>query len=195
MGSNVVISAQTGEANQKFYFDQTTKTIKTAAQANRSLDIASNGGSTNLQVGVTSNVWWQNFRFQGERFVNCQSGKAIEIQRDGDGQNVYIQHKPRGGLTQKFLIKYVDNTKVDRKYSKGELNKEYGLKVGIPFSIYTRMRCQFAIDIKEDKLVVKRKNGQKSQNFIFNDDTRTITSLEFPEQSFGIQSSGKNRHL
>jgi hypothetical protein len=58
MGSNVVISAQTGEANQKFYFDQTTKTIKTAAQANRSLDIASNGGSTNLQVGVTSNVWW-----------------------------------------------------------------------------------------------------------------------------------------
>lgn len=58
MGSNVVISAQTGEANQKFYFDQTTKTIKTAAQANRSLDIASNGGSTNLQVGVTSSVWW-----------------------------------------------------------------------------------------------------------------------------------------
>lgn len=58
MGSNVVISAQTGEANQRFYFDQTTKTIKTAAQANRSLDIASNGRSTNLQVGVTSNVWW-----------------------------------------------------------------------------------------------------------------------------------------
>jgi hypothetical protein len=58
MGSNVVISAQTGEANQKFYFDQATKTIKTAAQANRSLDIASNGRSTNLQVGVTSSVWW-----------------------------------------------------------------------------------------------------------------------------------------
>jgi hypothetical protein len=58
MGSNVVISAQTGEAKQIFYFDQTTKTIKTAAQANRSLDIASNGRSTNLQVGVTSSVWW-----------------------------------------------------------------------------------------------------------------------------------------
>jgi hypothetical protein len=111
---------------------------------------------------VTSSVWWQNFKFQGERIVNCQSGKAIEIQRDGDGQNVYIQHKPRGGNTQKFLIKYVDNTKVDRRYSKGELNKEYGLKVGIPFSIYTRMRCEFAIDIKDDKLVVKRKNGDKS---------------------------------
>jgi len=57
------------------------------------------------------------------------------------------------------LIKYVDNTKVDRKYSKGELNKEYGLKVGMPFSIYTRMRCQFAIEIVGDKLVTKRKNG------------------------------------
>ena len=40
---------------------------------------------------------------------------------------------------QKFGIRYVDNTKVDRRYSKGELNKEFGLKVGIQFSFYTRM--------------------------------------------------------
>jgi hypothetical protein len=93
------------------------------------------------------------------------------------------------------LIKYIDNTKVDRKYSKGELNKEYGLQVGIPFSIYTRMRCGFAITIMGDKLVTKRKNGEKPQNFIFNDDTRTITSLEFPEMSIGIQGNGKNRGL
>jgi hypothetical protein len=108
---------------------------------------------------------------------------------------VFIQHKPRGGNNQKFLIKYVDNTKVDRKYSKGELNKEYGLKVGMPFSIYTRMRCQFALDVIQDKLVTKRKNGLKSQNWVFNDDTRTITSLDFPEMSFGIHANGKNRHL
>jgi hypothetical protein len=43
------------------------------------------------------------------------------------------------------------------------------------------MGCGKAIDIVKNGLVVKRKNGKKTQNWIFNDDTRTITSLEFPE--------------
>jgi hypothetical protein len=75
------------------------------------------------------------------------------------------------------------------------LNKEFGFKVGMPFSIYTRMSCGRTIDIVGNHLVVKRKNGNKTQNWIFNDDTRTVTSLEFPEQSFGIHADGKNRSL
>jgi hypothetical protein len=117
----------------------------------------------------------------------------MEVARDGDGQNVFVQHHPRNSKNQKFNIKYVDNTKVDRKYSKGELNKEFGIKVGLPFSIYTSMGCGKAIDIVGNHLVVKRKNGNKTQNWIFNDDTRTFTSLEFPEQSFGMHADGKNR--
>jgi hypothetical protein len=73
------------------------------------------------------------------------------------------------------------------------LNKEFGIKVGLPFSIYTRMSCGKAIDVVGAKLVVKRKNGNKTQNWIFNDDTRTISSLEFPEESFGLHADGKNR--
>jgi hypothetical protein len=41
--------------------------------------------------------------------------------------------------------------------------------------------------------VVKRKNGDKTQNWIFNDDKRTFQSLEFPERSFGLHANGKNR--
>jgi hypothetical protein len=108
---------------------------------------------------------------------------------------VFVQHKPRNSNTQKFAIRYVDNTKVDRRYSKGETNKEFGLKVGLPFSIYTRMACGKTIDIVGNSLVVKRKNGAKTQNWIFNDDKRTIQSLEFPEQSFGIHADGKNRSV
>jgi hypothetical protein len=89
----------------------------------------------------------------------------------------------------------VDNTKVDRRYSKGELNKEFGFIVGIPFSIYTRMSCGKTIDIVGNSLVVKRKNGSKTQNWIFNDDKRTLASLEFPELSFGLHADGKNRGL
>jgi hypothetical protein len=57
------------------------------------------------------------------------------------------------------------------------------------------MRCGKAIDIVGNGVVVKRKNGNKSQNWIFNDDKRTIQSLEFPEMSFGIHKDGKNRAL
>jgi hypothetical protein len=106
---------------------------------------------------------------------------------------VFVQHQPRNSKTQKFNIKYVDNTKVDRRYSKGETNKEFGLKVGIPFSIYTRMGCGKAIEVVGKSLVIKRKNGKKTQNWIFNDDKRTIQSLEFPELSLGLHADGKNR--
>ena len=54
MGSNVVINQQTGEVNQKFYFDPTTMTIKTSSMNNRSLNVASSGRSTNLEVNGTS---------------------------------------------------------------------------------------------------------------------------------------------
>lgn len=58
MGSNVVINPQTGEANQKFYFDPTTRTIKAVSMANRSFNVANNGRSTNLEVNSTNGQWW-----------------------------------------------------------------------------------------------------------------------------------------
>jgi hypothetical protein len=127
--------------------------------------------------------------------MNCQSGKVLEITRDSDGQNVFVQRTPNGSVNQKFNIRYVDNTKVDRRYSKGETNKEFGIKVGLNFSIYSRMRCGKAIDIVGNSLVVKRKNGRKTQNWIFMDDKRTFQSVEFPEMSFGIHADGKNRNV
>jgi hypothetical protein len=54
IGSNVVINSQTGEVNQKFIFDPATMTIKTQSQANRSLNVASNGKSTNLEINSTN---------------------------------------------------------------------------------------------------------------------------------------------
>jgi len=57
------------------------------------------------------------------------------------------------------------------------------------------MQCGLTIDIAGNSLVVKRKNGTKTQNWIFHDDKRTIESLEFPEMSLAVHASGKNRHL
>jgi hypothetical protein len=55
------------------------------------------------------------------------------------------------------------------------------------------MTCGKTIDLVSNHLVVKRENGRKTQNWVFNDDTRTITSYEFPEQSLGLHADGKNR--
>jgi hypothetical protein len=55
------------------------------------------------------------------------------------------------------------------------------------------MNCAHPIDVVGRGLVVKRKAGSKTQNWIFNDDTRTITSVEFPETSMQIHADGKNR--
>jgi hypothetical protein len=58
MSTNVVINPQTGESNQKFYFDPTTRTVKAVSMPNRSFNIASNGRSTNLEVNSTNGQWW-----------------------------------------------------------------------------------------------------------------------------------------
>jgi hypothetical protein len=43
---------------QTWRFDQVTKTIKHQYYKSYSLDIASNGGSTNLRITTTNSRWW-----------------------------------------------------------------------------------------------------------------------------------------
>jgi hypothetical protein len=58
MGNNVVISAQTGEANQRFYYDYTYKVIRTLATSGRALNVANNGSSNNLEINSVNSAWW-----------------------------------------------------------------------------------------------------------------------------------------
>ena len=43
---------------QQFYFDQATKTIKSQQYKDRSLNIAGNGASKNLEMLTTNARWW-----------------------------------------------------------------------------------------------------------------------------------------
>lgn len=49
------------------------------------------------------------------------------------------------------------------------------------------------MDYAGNSMLVKRKNGSKSQKWIFDDDSRTIQSVSSPGQSWGIHADGKNR--
>jgi hypothetical protein len=58
-GNNLVIKQKNGfYETQKWYFDQTTKTIKSVARPDMSWDIQSAGKSSNLQVWKTNSGWW-----------------------------------------------------------------------------------------------------------------------------------------
>jgi hypothetical protein len=55
------------------------------------------------------------------------------------------------------------------------------------------MSCGRTIDVVENSLVMKRKNGFDSQKWIFNDESRTIQSVGFPGKSMGINSDASKR--
>jgi hypothetical protein len=58
-GGNVVIKRYTkGRVGQQFYFDGVSKTVKSQQWKDRSLDIQSNGGSSNLRMTTTNSRWW-----------------------------------------------------------------------------------------------------------------------------------------
>jgi hypothetical protein len=47
-----------GRTAQQFWFDNVSKTIKSQHWKNRSMDITSNGGSSNLRMTTTNSRWW-----------------------------------------------------------------------------------------------------------------------------------------
>lgn len=62
-------------------------------------------------------------------------------------------------------------------YGKGELNPDYGLYVEREFSVFTKMPSGRYMDIVDNGVVVKRRNGLSSQKWFFDDKTKTIKSV------------------
>lgn len=67
IGANnlVIKSLVRNRLAQQFFFDQSTKTIKSQQWKTYSMNIQSNGNSNNLQVYTTNSRWWQLFRLKG----------------------------------------------------------------------------------------------------------------------------------
>jgi hypothetical protein len=103
LGNNLVIKTPNGYDTQKFYFDQRTKTIKSVGKSNSSWDIQSAGKSANMQVWSTNSGWFQIFKYQGENFVNVQSGKVLDVagSKDEEAANVIV-HGRHNGVNQRW---------------------------------------------------------------------------------------------
>jgi hypothetical protein len=112
------------------------------------------------------------FRFRGSFLIN-ERGKVMDVQGNRDDENRdIITYKKHGGLNQQWDIIYKD--KWPKEPKKGQLNKDFGFYVLRDFSIATHMRSGRYLEVVDGRnLVIKTRNGRKSQRFYF--DQRSLT--------------------
>jgi hypothetical protein len=75
--------------------------------------------------------------------------------------------------------------------TKGQMNKQFGLKVDTDFHIVSTLGRGKYIDYLSRDLLIKTQNGRKSQKWYFHQPSRTIRSRE-KNQSIEMKSSGNS---
>lgn len=125
-------------------------------------------------------------------FINFH-GKVLEIENDYEGSKLIVSKKTQS-KTQKWTITY--ETKETKIKTEG-LKEDFGLFIGRPFYIISAMSMNRALDIKGGRNVVIRtkKYNEVSQQWIFDNNSKTIKSYKYKDKSLDIQNSGKSSNL
>jgi hypothetical protein len=132
------------------------------------------------------------FSMKGAFLTIEKEGKVLDVSGNIDAENRnIIVHAKHGGLNQQWDIVYVDEWK---EPTKGEMNEDFGLKVDTDFYIVSQLKSNRYIDVLGRNLAIKTRNGRKTQVFYFHQPSKTIRSRN-NNQSFDIQSSGKNKNM
>jgi len=92
---------------------------------------------------------------------------------DTENRNI-ICWKKHGGLNQQWDVIYVDEMPAELK--KGDLNKEWGLRIETDFHISTAMSSGRFIDRIGNDVVLKTPNDRQTQLWYFDNKTKTIKS-------------------
>ena len=132
------------------------------------------------------------FRYQGSHLVN-EKGKAMDVQggSDTENRNILMWNK-HNGKNQQWDIVYVKDMPSEPK--KGELNPAFGFYVERPFYIQSKLPSGRFIDLVGRDLVVKTRNGRNTQEWYFDNRSKTIKSKS-NNQSIDIRSGGRSNHL
>jgi hypothetical protein len=192
---NLVIKTPNGFKTQQFWFDQKSKTIKSAHNKSWSFDIQNAGRSNNLQMWNTNSGWWQLFKFEGQNIVNVQNKKVLDVSgnRDVEGQNCIVWNR-HNGANQRWRIVYVDS--INDKTGKG-LNRDFGFYGNRPFYIRSKLPMQRFVEVVGGRNVVLKtfSKDRRAQQFVFDTKSKTIKSYQWKDKSFDIQNSGKSSNL
>jgi hypothetical protein len=128
------------------------------------------------------------FRMKG-KFLTNEKGKVMDVSgnKDKENQNIIVWKK-HGGLNQQWDVIYADKWKRDP--IKGELNSEFGMVVERDFYVVSQMGSKRYLDILGRNIVIKIRNGRRTQKWWFDQKTLTIKSRN-NNQSWDIQNSGR----
>jgi len=121
-------------------------------------------------------------------------GQVIEVVGavDSENRNVGVNNA-KGGMGQEWDIIYVDEMPAALKI--GEENKDWGFKINSPFYVVSMKKRGYFLDLLGNNMVMKTRNGMTSQQWYFDQKTRTIKSVRTKSKSWDIQSSGKASNL
>lgn len=75
------------------------------------------------------------------------------------------------------------------------MNKDFGFRVGTPFEIKSGLGDGKYVDLVGNNMVLKTQNGRTSQQWYFNQKTKTIQSWRTRSYSWNILSNGRNPKL
>lgn len=68
------IKVRNGMTNQKWWFDQKTKTVRSRQIPSQAWNILGNGGQKNLSITTANtNYWWQSFKYENNRVINLKN--------------------------------------------------------------------------------------------------------------------------
>jgi membrane carboxypeptidase/penicillin-binding protein PbpC len=111
--------------------------------------------------------------------------------RDDENRDIIVWNK-HGKLNQQWDLIYKDQWKRDPK--KGELNEDFGIYVDRTFYIVSNMGKKRYLDLIGRNFVIKTRNGRKTQQWYFHQQSLTIRSRS-NNQSWDIKSSGKSADM
>jgi hypothetical protein len=147
-----------------------------------------------MQVWKPTSDWFQIFRYSNKMIINVK-GMVMEVsgRKDVEGQEV-VTGKNSKAIHQQWNIVYTDK-EVEMK-TKGK-SSDWGFHIGRPFYIVTKMGSGRAIEVTGGRnLVLKWKQWNRtSQQFYFDNKTKTIKSQQYKDRSLDIQNAGRSTNL
>jgi len=102
-----------------------------------------------------------------------ERGKVLDINGARDRENEQIiLWKKHNGINQQWDVQYVDD--LPKELKKGDMNKEFGMKIESDFHIVTKMGSGRFIDRVGNDVVLKTPNDRQTQIWYFDNKSKTI---------------------
>jgi membrane carboxypeptidase/penicillin-binding protein PbpC len=128
------------------------------------------------------------FRLKGA-FITNEKGKVLDVQggADAENRNILVWNR-HGKINQQWDIIYADTWKGEP--TKGQINKDFGIVVERDFYVKSHMGSGRFLDLVNNRdLVIKTRNGRKTQKWYFDQKTLTIKT-RYNNYSWNIVSNG-----